>query len=457
MKSGRAKILLLLALAGFWTFLARATDTNVLVWQTQSNLVSADIRNEALWPLLEDIAHQTGWHIFVEPGAAHIASVKFSRLPPGEALHKLLGALNYAFVPETNGPQQLYVFLTTMNNATQPVAAPPHQAALARHVPNQLMVKLKHGANIDALAREYGAKVVGRNDKLGIYLLQFGDASATDAALGQLKTSSEVAAVEYNTILDAPPAPQLAPGVSAATPALTLNPPGTSGRVIVGLIDTPIQSLGSQLDQFILKQISVTGDTVTPDSSGPTHATAMAPTILNGIAAQGGSTSVQILPVDVYGNSPTATMWNVALGVQAAVDGGATVLNLSLGGTGDSSILSGVLQQAIAEGIIVFAAAGNQPVATPTYPAADPGVIAVAATQNGHLAPYSDYGSFISLALPGTSAFNAWNQTWVVQGTSPATAFASGIAAGSKSGTTMTWAQIVAAMEAKFPMPQKSN
>jgi len=445
--------LLLIGFMAFGGLAVGAAETNSLVWQPDRNLVSADIHSEALWPLLEDIAHQTGWHIFVEPGASHNSATKFKNLPPGEALPKLLGTLNYAFVPQTNGPQELYVFTTRMQNATKRVAAAPAKAAVLRHVPNQLMVKLKPGANIDALAKEYGAKVAARNDKLGIYLLQFGDAASTDAALGQLKTSSDVASVEYNSILDAPPSPQVVAGASAPNPSLTLNPPGSSGHVIVGLIDTPIQSLGDQLDQFILKQISVTGDTVTP-SSDPTHATAMAPTILNGIAAQGGSTSAQILPVDVYGNSATATTWNVALGGQAAVDGGATILNLSLGGTSDSSILADVLQQAESKGIIVFAAAGNQPVTTPTYPAADPGVIAVAATQNGKLAPYSNYGSFVSIALPGTSAFNVDNQTWVVQGTSPATAFASGIAAGSKTATSMTWAQILAAMQAKFPVPK---
>ena len=143
-----------------------------LVWQADRDQVSADIHGEALWPLLEDIAHQTGWHIFVEPGASHNASVKFQNLPAGEALPKLLGNLNYAMVPQTNGPQQLYVFKTTMYNATQRVTAPP-KAAPMKHVANQLLVKLKPGADIDALAKARGAKIVARNDKLGIYLLEF--------------------------------------------------------------------------------------------------------------------------------------------------------------------------------------------------------------------------------------------------------------------------------------------
>lgn len=457
MNAARVKFLLWLLLAGWLAAPARAADTNLLSWQADRDQVTADIRGEALWPLLEDIAHQTGWHIFVEPGANETADVKFRNLPSGEALQKLLGNLNYAFVPQTNGPQELYVFKTSIHNATQRVAVPVAKAR--QHVPNELLVKLKKGADIDAIAKALGAKVIARNDKLGLYRLQFGDAAATDAALGSLKSNSDVAAVEYNNLLDAPATPLLATGGTAPTPALTLNPPGSSGHVIVGLVDTPIQSLGSQLDQFVLKPLAVTGDDVTLNSTEPNHATGMASTILQGIAAQGGNTSAEILPVDVYGNSPTATTWNVALGVQAAVDGGATVLNLSLSGTQDSPVLADILQQAIAKGIIVFAAAGNQPLGTPTYPAADSGVIAVAATQQaGQLASYSNYGSFVSLALPGTSVFNFGGQTWVVQGTSSSTAYASGIAAGSKSDSAaLTWPQIEAALQAKFPVPAKGN
>src|ERR1039457_6381577 len=108
MNSCRAKIFLLLALLVCATKLLRAAETNSLAWHADRNSVTADIHGEALWPLLEDIAHQTGWHIFVEPGANESASVKFRNLPAGEALRKLLGHLNYALVPQTNGPQELY-------------------------------------------------------------------------------------------------------------------------------------------------------------------------------------------------------------------------------------------------------------------------------------------------------------------------------------------------------------
>ena len=431
---------------------AGAADTNMLVWHKAADRVDADIRGEPLWPLLEDIARQTGWHIFVEPGATRTASAKFSDLPSGDALRMLLGKLNFALVPETNGPSRLYVFTTRMENATQAVRVP---RAPPKYAPNELLVKVKPGTDIDALARLLGAKVVGRMDKLGIYRLQFGDATATDAALAKLKNDSDVLAVDYNYYFDPPPSAQ--PLANAPVPPLSLqlNPPGNSGRVVVGLLDTAVQPLDGSLNDFLLKQLSVAGD-APANSSDVTHGTAMAYTILAAIAAsEHGSSSVQIQPVDVYGPNPTTTSWDVALGVQAAVNNGATALNMSLGSTGDSSILDGVILSAEKDGIVFFAAAGNQPVSTPTYPAAAPGVIAVTALQNGQIAPYADFGSFVSLALPGSSVVYWGNQAYLVQGTSVSTANATGVAAGNKNASGLTWAQILSAMQTKFPVPAK--
>jgi len=437
-----------------------AADTNILTWNAGQNSVTANIHGEALWPLLEDIAHQTGWHIFVEPGAKRNTSVKFQGLPEGEALHKLLGQLNFAIVPRTNGPQELYVFTTKMQNATERVALP--KAGPMKHVPNQLMVRLKPGTDIDAIAKARGAKVVGRNDKLGLYLLEFPDASTTDSALAGLKNNSDVTSTDYNYIYNAPPTPQSAANAPAGAGAVSLSlDPNTATdphHPVIGLIDTGVQSLGSELDPFLMKSINVTGDTADLSSSDPTHGTAMAAAILQAISQQGSSSSVQILPVNVYGNSETANTWNVALGVQAAVDGGATVLNMSLAGTTDSAVLDDIIQKAIAKGVVVFAAAGNQPVATPNYPAAIPGVNAVTALgAPGQLAPYANYGNFVDMAFPGSSWVNFGGQSWNVQGTSSATAYASGVAAGTEAAKGLSWAQIQSAMVQKFPVPKKSN
>src|SRR5579864_6243130 len=96
---------------------AMASDT--LAWESKHQLVSADIRSSNLFSVLEKIAGATGWHVYVEPDTAHTVSTKFKDLPPGEALHKLLGNVNFMLVPETNSGSKLFVFRTSMRNATQ--------------------------------------------------------------------------------------------------------------------------------------------------------------------------------------------------------------------------------------------------------------------------------------------------------------------------------------------------
>jgi len=57
--------------------------------------VDADVHDMALWPLLEKIASDAGWRIYVEPGVTHIVSAKFKNLPSIEALRMLFGDLNF--------------------------------------------------------------------------------------------------------------------------------------------------------------------------------------------------------------------------------------------------------------------------------------------------------------------------------------------------------------------------
>jgi thermitase len=438
----------------------QAAETNSIVWHKATDRVDADVHALSLSNLLEQITAQTGWRVYVEPGTTHSASTKFRNLPPGDALRMLFGDLNFALVPQTNAAPHLYVFTTRIENATQLVRA--RKPAVPRHVPNELLLKLKPGANIDALAKAIGAKVIGRDDKLGLYRLQFADAAATDAALAQLKSNPDVENVDYNYVYDPPPTPQPLANAPIGPVSLTLDPstPNDPCSPVVGLIDTPVQSLGSQLDPFMLKPVSVVGD-VTVSPTDITHGTAMAQTILRGVSQQNNNTGsngskVRILPVVVYDSGGTTTTWNVALGVQAAVNNGATMLNMSLGGSTDSAVLDDIIRQALGRGIEVFAAAGNQPVNTPTYPAAIPGVNAVTALgAPGQLASYANYGNFVDMALPGTSVVYLGSQPYVVQGTSASTAYATGVAAGVKGINCMPWSQIQSTMQQRFPVPQR--
>ena len=444
---------LLIALAAAWLVSVPARAADTFNWDTNRNCVTADIKAGHLLPLLEQVASATGWRVYLEPDTTCDVSAKFSRLPPGDALHLLLRDLNFALVPETNAAAKLFVFRTSVENATQSVrpAKPAEAAAKGKVIPNELIVRLKPGAKIDELARTLGAKVIGRIDSLNAYRLQFQDQAAADTARQQLASNSDVASVDSNYSMDRPVAPIGAQSSNLPPPPqLQLKPPPSDGRIIVGLVDTAVQPLGNGLDAFLLKAVSVAGDAQL-DPNNPSHGTSMAETILRSLAAvTKGSSSVQILPVDVYGPNANTSTFDVANGIAKAVNAGANPINLSLGSEGDSPFLHSVIQDATSKKILFIGAAGNQPVTTPYYPAAYPEVMAVTAIDQGQLASYANRGSFVSLGAPGTSIVYFNGVPYYVTGTSASAAFTSGIAAGYLDTTHNTTSQAQAFLRSNF-------
>jgi hypothetical protein len=410
----------------------RANAAEVLNWNTNRNIVNADIQSLPVARLLGAIARHTGWEVFLEPNVTHNVSTKFQDLPSGQALRMLLGDLNFALVPQTNGPTHLYVFRTSKGSATQIIRPEDLVSKVSRSgkIPNELVVTMKPGAKIEGVDCVQNASVTGRIDALNTYRVQFKDEAAATAARDCLSNNSDVASVESNFSMEQPDLPM---AVGNSSPEFNLTPKANDGscQVIIGLIDTPVGSLGKNLDQLVMKSISVAGDATA--GSQLTHGTAMADTILRGVDANsGGSTSVKVLPVDVYGPNETTSTFDVANGIYQAIQNyNANVINLSLGGQGDSPMLHKLIQDGKKQGVVFFAAAGNQPVTTPTYPAAYPEVEAVTAGNGpGQVADYANRGSFVDLMLPGTTVVPYGGESWAVTGTSTSTAYASGIAAG---------------------------
>jgi subtilisin family serine protease len=407
----------------------RAVDS--LRWQ--GDRVAAEIGSWDLDQLLEKLVEATGWEIYLEPDTTRTISVKFKDRSQGEALRLLLGDLNFALLPaQGKGAPRLFVFRTSVQEATQLIKAPPKIAEkTAKPIANELIVTLKPGAKIEELAKKLGAKVTGRVDALNTYRLEFESEEAAREARESLNSNSEVESVDMNYPISRPPTPDSLSAGSFMPIDLKPKAGGDGSQVVVAVIDTGIQREGSGIEDFLLSPLSVCGDVQAPDGQ-PTHGTSMSETVLRGLSLTLGANEsrARILPVNVYCNRPTTSTFDVAMGIYQAVNSGARIINLSLGSDGDTGFLHRVIQSSYNQGILFFAAAGNQPVATPTYPAAYPEVIAVTAgTSKGNIASYANFGPFVDVVAPGSSIVNFRGQSWLVMGTSAATAYASGAAA----------------------------
>lgn len=123
----------------------------------------------------------------------------------------------------------------------------------------------------------------------------------------------------------------------------------------------------------------------------------------NGIGVAGVMPEVRIMPLKVFGSNGAETA-DVISAIDYAVNNGADVINLSLGSKNESQSLKEACDAAVAKGVLVVAAAGNDGTRTPFYPAAFDSVIGVAALDKGNIRyENSQYGDSVYVSAPGAN------------------------------------------------------
>jgi membrane-anchored mycosin MYCP len=128
----------------------------------------------------------------------------------------------------------------------------------------------------------------------------------------------------------------------------------------------------------------------------------------------------------------------VIAGIRWATAAGADVISLSLSDPAGSPDLEAAVAEAVAQGIVVVASGGNRATAVDTtdglrYPAAYPGVLAVAAADvSGRVTDASIHGSHIDVSAPGsfvvTTATTAGTCLFTAE--EPSSSYATAYAAG---------------------------
>lgn len=115
----------------------------------------------------------------------------------------------------------------------------------------------------------------------------------------------------------------------------------------------------------------------------------------------------KLLHGEVLGPDGSGTMDKVAAGIYWAVENGADIVNISIGGPGGAQTLERAIAYAVSRGVIVRCAGGNEAQRgnTPQYPGACESAEAVGAydKDTDERAPFSNTGSYIDLAGPGVS------------------------------------------------------
>jgi subtilisin family serine protease len=204
-----------------------------------------------------------------------------------------------------------------------------------------------------------------------------------------------------------------------------------SAQVVVAILDTGIDPSQPDLRGKLTAGYDYVNNDQDPnDDNG--HGTAVAGIVAadtdNAIGVAGYCWACRLMPVKVLGTDGTGFMSGLAQGIVWAVDHGARVINASLGGPADDLTLAEATQYAWAHGVLVVAAAGNESLAAPDFPAALPNVLSVAASdEDDRLYGFSNSGA--AVAAPGENSTTGPGDSYVsFLGTSSAAPVVSGIA-----------------------------
>ncbi|WP_432666398.1 S8 family peptidase [Wukongibacter baidiensis] len=152
-----------------------------------------------------------------------------------------------------------------------------------------------------------------------------------------------------------------------------------------------------------------------------------------GIVGVVGNLDVNVIPIKVLDKDGVGYSDTIAKGIEYAVEKGADIINLSLGGTERDEDIEKAVSNALDKGVLVIAAAGNDKRNCDEYtPAGVNGVYTIAASNLlNRTARFSNFGKSVDITAPGTKILstvpNGGYEAW--DGTSMAAPVVSGIAA----------------------------
>lgn len=230
-----------------------------------------------------------------------------------------------------------------------------------------------------------------------------------------------------------PPAEVLPWGVDKIEADLTWTT--TKGLAVkVGIVDTGVDLAHSDLASNIKGNVN----TINPLKSGNddnghgTHVAGISAAVDNTTGVIGVGPEIYLYAVKVLGKNGSGWLSDIIEGIQWCMNNGIQVVNMSLGTYSEVQSFHDAVTAAYNGGLVLVAAAGNDGVSTPLYPAAYDEVIAVAASDiNNQIPTWSNYGPHVDLTAPGVSIYSAYKGGGykTLSGTSMATPHVAGTVA----------------------------
>lgn len=321
-----------------------------------------------------------------------------------------------------------------------------------RFVANEVVVKLDPatGATIDEIHADYGTVTLSTVlESAAIYLIKVAEGVDPELFSEQFEEDPRLLYAEPNYVTSVPQSdghviwawsggvPQLGiyPDEIIGQPSMqslelpTVQDISTGQGVIVAILDTGLDLDHPNLVSSIVDAgydfveddavpadrrmgLDADADGIVDENFG--HGTHVAGVVL--LAAP----EARILPMRVLDSEGRGNVFTLVEAINRAVEGGADIINLSLGTDFYSDLLEETIEEAIEANVLVVAAAGNANSDLPRYPAADDDVLGVASVDdNDQKSAFTNWGPWVSVSAPGEAlisafpenAYSAWSGT----------------------------------------------
>jgi hypothetical protein len=327
-------------------------------------------------------------------------------------------------------------------SAAAAVAEDPALAALrqtlegqAQAVPGEVILTFKDTAALKRFAeaaKARGLTLVQTIGKLPTGRFSFAALEQLHAALQASPDAPSVEPNLWHTVPQLPKEDKANQGGARSFDSGVLASIGAGGDrtgwgsgVTVAVLDTGVKAHPTfGADQ--ITRVDLVGD----QEQSHSHGTSVA-SLISGVDSQapGVAPAAKILDVRVANGRGMSVSSLIADGIYQALDRGAQVINISMGGEGDSPILRRAVNDARDRGAWVVAAAGNETQDALSFPAAVPSVISVGSVDAGNRQAYfSNSGQGLDITAPGVGLTVAWDTDKLARasGTSHSTGLVSG-------------------------------
>lgn len=331
---------------------------------------------------------------------------------------------------------------TTILAGIAAVAMSQSAAPTAPYVEGEVLVKYRAGASISSVVdtARIGARSVETLRSLQVQRIRVPASMGTKKAVDYYRSLPNVEYAEPNYIAkafqvnpnDTNYASQYALQKISAPQGWTVTTGSSS--VVIAIVDTGVDMAHQDLSGKIVAGYDfVNNDTNADDDNGHgTHCAGIAAAVSNNARGVAGvDWNARIMPVKVLNASGSGSFAAIANGITWAVDNGADVISLSLGGSSGSTALQSAVDYAWSRNVVVVAAAGNSNTSAASYPGFYTNCIAVGSTdQNDARSSFSNFGSWVDVAAPGSSILSTYdgNTYATLSGTSMAAPAVAGLA-----------------------------